>query len=58
MWRLYSHSVTMPIIALDVNVAFCEILVPIIRQKITSIGPADVEHVLKRGEGVPENGPF
>ncbi len=42
----------------DVNFKRDEKLVPIIRRISTSIGPAGVEHVLKRVGGVPENGPL
>ena len=48
----------MPIFWFDVNFAFREKLVPIIRRIISSIEPAVEEIALKRGERSTENGVF
>ncbi len=48
----------MPIFSFDVNVAFCEKLVPIIRQMITSIGPSVEEIMLKLIKRFPSMGPY
>jgi hypothetical protein len=47
----------MPIFSFDVNVAFCEKLVPITSRTSASIGPEVEEIMLKRIERFPRMGP-